>query len=246
MSILSAQVWASGVDVAPADFTAESCLRDICVGERIYNVQRNYREATVVGIEAAGTYALRFTDTNAIGGNWSREDLAVQRGCYSDLCVGSEVFNVTRDSRRAYIVGIQTQGKYVLRFQDTNAVGGNWDRSDLAIPRGCASDLCVGATIYNISRTYRQAQVVGIQNDGRYVLRFLDTNGTGGNWTRADLAIDRGCGAMFCVGQYALNAQRNYRQVQIVAIDINRKYVLKFLDTGAVGGNWTDSDLVRQ
>lgn len=223
-----------------------SCAADLCVGERVYNISREYREAVIVGIESAGTYVLRFSDTNGVGGNWSRSDLALQRGCAADLCVGVQVFNVSRESRRAQVVGIHQDGKYVLRFLDTNGVGGNWSRTDLAVDRGCSGDLCVGAVAYNISRDYRLVQVVGIQYDGRMVLRFQDTGGVGGNWSRSDLAIDRGCGNQFCVGQYALNNKRNYRQVQIVAIDVNRNYVLKFIDTGAVGGNWTDADLVRQ
>ena len=110
----------------------------------------------------------------------------------------------------------------------------------------CYRDLCVGARVYNIQRSYREAEIIGIESRGTYVLRFLDNNGVGGNWTRPDLAVSYGCGYNFCVGQYALNAQRNYRRVQVVAIDYSRRYVLKFLDNGGVGGNWTDADLVRQ
>jgi hypothetical protein len=166
--------------------------------------------------------------------------------CYRDLCVGTRVYNIQRSYREAEIVGIEHQGTYVLRFIDNGGVGGNWSREDLAVKQGCSGDLCVGTTIYNTQRNYRQAQIVGIQLGGKYVLRFLDNNGVGGNWDRADLAVMHGCGYNYCVGQYALNAQRNYRQVQVVAIQHDRRYVLRFLDNGGVGGNWTDSDLVRQ
>jgi hypothetical protein len=110
----------------------------------------------------------------------------------------------------------------------------------------CYRDLCVGTRVYNIQRSFREAEIVGIEHAGTYVLRFTDNGGVGGNWDRVDLAVMQGCGYNYCVGQYALNAQRNYRQVQIVAIQQDRRYVLRFLDNGGVGGNWTDSDLVRQ
>lgn len=166
--------------------------------------------------------------------------------CYRDLCVGTRVYNIQRSFREAEIVGIEYAGTYVLRFTDNGGVGGNWSREDLAVKQGCSGDLCVGTTVYNTQRSFRQAQIVGIQLGGKFVLRFLDNNGVGGNWDRADLAVAQGCGYNYCVGQYALNAQRNYRQVQIVAIQQDRRYVLRFLDNGGVGGNWTDSDLVRQ
>lgn len=222
-----------------------ACARDLCVGERVFNVVRS-REAIVVGIEFSGTYVLRFTDNGATGGGWPREDLALMRGCFRDLCVGSEIYNVARDSRRAQIAGIQSNGLFVLRFNDTGALGGNWPRSDLAVPYGCSADICVGHSAYNIARSSRQVTVVAVHENGLMVLRFMDTGAVGSNWPRSDLAVPRGCGQMFCVGQSALNASRNYRQVQIMAIDINRKYVLRFIDNGAIGSGWSDSDLVRQ
>ena len=110
---------------------------------------------------------------------------------------------------------------------------------------GCYLDLCVGERVINVTRNYREAIIEGIEARGTFVLRFLDTNGIGGNWDRTDLAVEHGCGRYFCVGDYARNIQRNYRQVQIIAIDYYGRYVLRFLDTNGVGGNWDDSDLVR-
>lgn len=166
-------------------------------------------------------------------------------GCYLDLCVGDRVINITRDSREVIIEAIEPQGTYLLRFLDTNGVGGNWSRSDLAVERGCSGDICVGTRAFNVSRDYREISVVAIDYFGRFVVRFFDTNGVGSGWNRSDLAVEQGCGQYFCVGNFARNIQRNYRQVQIVGIEFNGTYVLRFLDNNNVGGRWTDADLVR-
>lgn len=221
------------------------CQGDICLGDRAYNVTRDSREVEIAGFEAGGKFLLRFLDTGAVGGNWDRSDLALQRGCSSDLCVGDQGYNVTRDSRQVQVAGIQYDGKLVLRFLDTNAVGGGWDRSDIAIARGCTGYICVGARAYNVTRDSREVEVAAISVDGKMVLRFLDTNAVGGGWDNTDLALQQGCGATLCVGQMARNSSRDYRQVQVVGISYDRKYVLRFLDTNAVGGGWEDSDLVR-
>lgn len=166
-------------------------------------------------------------------------------GCYLDLCVGDRVINITRNSREVIIEAIEPQGTYLLRFLDTNGVGGNWSRSDLAVEHGCSGDICVGTRAFNVSRDYREVTVVAIDYSGRFVLRFFDNNGVGSGWSRSDLAVEQGCGRSFCVGEYARNIQRNYRQVQIVGIEFNGTYVLRFLDNNGVGGRWTDADLVR-
>lgn len=219
------------------------CLRDLCVGDSAFNVKREYRRVVVVGIEAQGTYLLRFLDNNGVGGGWSREDLAATRGCVRDICVGTRAYNISRDYRQVEVVGVQTNGLFVLRFLDNNGIGGNWDRADLALMQGCYNRTCVGDRAYNSARDYRAVEVVGIQYNGLFVLRFLDTNGIGGNWNESDLAIPRGCGRSFCVGQHAINVSRQNRRVQIVAIESRGTYVLRFLDNGGVGGGWSDSDL---
>lgn len=109
----------------------------------------------------------------------------------------------------------------------------------------CLYNICTGDTVFNIQRNYRKAVVVGIEARGTYVLRFLDTGGVGGNWGRYDLATTFGCGRQFCVGDLALNASKNYRRVRVIGIEYNGTYVLNFLDTKGVGGNWSDFDLVR-
>lgn len=170
---------------------------------------------------------------------------AYQGSCISDLCIGDTVINILRDYRKAQIVGIEPAGTFVLRFIDNGGVGGNWGRQDLATVRGCFQRVCVGDSIFNNKRDYRKAQIVGLQVNGLFVIQFMDTKGVGGNWALTDFAFPFGCGRLFCVGDLALNIPRNYRKVQVIGVDYNRTYVLRFLDTQGVGGNWSDSDLVR-
>lgn len=221
------------------------CIGDICVGDKVYNVSRDSRSATVVGVEQSGKFVLRFDDNNGVGGGWSRSDLAVSYGCYDDICVYQKVYNVTRDSRTATVVGIQSNGKFVLRFEDNFRVGAGWSRSDLALMDGCTYEhLCVGDKVYNVSRDSRLATVVGIQQNGKIVLRFEDTSGVGAGWDASDLAVPRGCYNGLCVGMDVYNTARNYRAATILAIQPNGKFVLRFNDNYGVGGGWDSSDLV--
>jgi len=175
---------ASAVAAAPADL---NCYREACVGDRAINVSRDYREVTILGIDNVGKFVLRFEDNGGVGGNWDRDDLALERGCSGDLCVGYPAINVTRDYRRVTVAALHTNGKFVLRFDDNNGVGGNWDRSDLAVAWGCVGNLCVNDTVYNKSNA-RQAAVAAIQVGNRMVLDY-GASGLGGNWEESDLVL---------------------------------------------------------
>ena len=108
-----------------------SCLYNLCTGDTVFNVERNYRKAMIVGIEPRGTYVLRFLDNNGIGGNWGRRDLATAFGCGRQFCVGDLAFNIPRNYRKVRVIGIEHNGTYVLHFLDTNGVGGRWGDFDL-------------------------------------------------------------------------------------------------------------------
>lgn len=221
-----------------------NCIGDVCMGDRFYNVQREFRLVTVVGLDrSTNTFSLRFEDNGGIGGGWGREVLAATTGCMQGLCVGQRFYNISRDFRIVSIVGLQQEGRFVLRFEDNGGIGGNWSTTDLAAMTGCSGDICVGATAYNISRDSRKVTVVGIQPDTRLILRFEDNGGVGGNWTRQDLALAKGCVGLVCVGDRLLNTQRGYRMVRVLAIDLYSRFVLQFEDNGTIGGNWTSNDL---
>lgn len=108
-------------------------------------------------------------------------------GCHLGACIGDRAVNLLRNYREVTIVGIEPTGRFILRFEDTGGVGGNWDRTHIALRCGCSQDLCVGDVVVNLRRDYRRAMIHAIEFGGQYVLRFLDTGGVGGNWNRWDL-----------------------------------------------------------
>lgn len=176
----------------------------------------------------------------------SASETAVNADCYRDVCVGDSAINISRENREVTVVGIDNFGKFVLRFVDNGGIGGNWDREDLALMRGCSGDLCVGYPAINVSREYRRVKIHAIQYDGKYVLRFDDNGGVGGNWDRRDLAVAWGCVGTLCVNDVVYNRTNN-REATIAAIQtgssgLQDRFVLSY-PTG-LGGNWDLNDLV--
>ncbi len=218
-----------------------SCLQDACVGDRFFNIQRDYREVEIVGFEN-GTYVLRFIDNGGQGGGWTRSDLAKMSGCSESICVGLQAFNVSRDYRKVSVAGIQTDGKFILRFLDNGGLGGGWSRLDLAMMTGCG-EMCVGDAGLVINKDYRRATVVGVQADRKILLRFEDNGGIGGGWSRSDIALFKGCVGQLCVGTTAYNIDKDFRVVKVIAVQPDNKLVLSFQDNGGIGGNWGPENL---
>ncbi len=110
----------------------------------------------------------------------------------------------------------------------------------------CYEDLCVGDRAINVARDYRAVTIIAIDSYGKFVLRFDDTGGTGGNWDRFDLAVAWGCGGDLCVNDTVYNVPRG-RRATIIALERTAsgtdKFVLRFADTGGVGGGWDTFDL---
>ena len=114
--------------------------------------------------------------------------------CGTDFCVGDEVLNIDRSNASARVLAVTADGKYVLQFLSgelAGQLGANWSGSALAKKSGCTADLCVGSYVFVLARL-SFATVVGIQTDGRYVLRF-DTGElagqTGAKWSALDLTV---------------------------------------------------------
>lgn len=168
------------------------------IGQQAYNVARDSALVTVIGIEQNGTYVIQFDDgalAGQTGNNWSASDLAVLFGCGNGgQCVGQTAYNVSRDSAQVQIIGVQSDGRYVISFEDganAGGRGGNWDDSDLARNQGCGPSFCVGEQAINISRNNARVEIVGIESNGTYVIYFEDganAGGRGGNWSDSDLA----------------------------------------------------------
>jgi hypothetical protein len=168
--------------------------------------------------------------------------------CHLDLCVGDRLVNISRSYRIVKIVGIEAAGKYVVQFEDTGGIGGNWDREDLAVMQGCTGDLCVGYPALNVSRSYRRVKIYALEwRTGKFILRFDDSGGIGGNWDRSDLAVAWGCVGTVCVNDTVYNT-KNARQAVVAAVQVDAKTGIAdqlVLDYGAsgLGGKWNESDL---
>lgn len=117
------------------------CSADLCIGDVVLNINRDYVRTQIVAIEYNGNYVLRFLEgplAGKTGGNWSRIELAVMQGCNYDLCVGNRVYNLPRQAY-AIVAGIQYNGLYALEFTSGPLFGrrgGNWSRADLEIVNG--------------------------------------------------------------------------------------------------------------
>lgn len=243
---------ASGGNWGPGDLAAtKGCSADLCVGNTVYPTDnaRAWTSAIVVGIEPSGNYILEFNSDLGVGGGWSRSSLAVIKGCSSEVCVGSNVYTI--DSDRAWtpasVIAIDPQGLLVLKFTADNAIGGNWSRTSLALTEGCAEELCVGDKVIptEVVRVGSIAEIVAIDANGQYVLKFDEDAAVGGQWTRNLLAKASGCSASgVCVGQsvVAASGAREGTSARIIGFDSAEKFILKFDVDGAVGAGWTRND----
>lgn len=174
--------------------------------------------------------------------------------CMGDVCANEQMINIQRDSALVTVLGFQTNGSLLLRF-DTGSLAGQlgsgWSRSDLAKMSGCNGVGCAGEIVLNTARDSVSARIIGLQIDGAVVLEFLEgslAGQRGANWTSSDLARTQGCLKDLCVGQRAINIARSNAEVTIVGIQqSNQSYVLRF-ETGSLagqkGGNWSRDDLV--
>ena len=231
---------------------------DLRVGDIALLTERENVKVEVINIERNGKYALKFLEGSLrgrIGGGWDRSVLARTEGCGEDFCIGDRALNTAKESVEVEIVGIQEGSKYVLKYLSGslyNRVGQNWTVKDLAEMEGCTnSGLCIGDQAYNIEKDSTRVQIIGIAQDDKLVLKFLEGslyNRVGGGWTADDLATTTICGLNFCPGDEVYHISRSYQRVEIMAVDTQGRYVIKFLEgslTNRVGGKWSDSDFAE-
>lgn len=137
----------------------------------------NNRYVTVAGVSYSGSYAVRSTDGwNTITNNLRREALAVTNGCNLDLCVNDSVIDVTM-AKYVKVAALEFDDRFVTKSIDGwNTLLSNVDRRNLAETKGCIggyyAQICVGNTVIN--RMNRYMTVVGVQVDGRVVLKSTD------------------------------------------------------------------------
>lgn len=171
----------------------------ICLGDIVINISRENVRAKVVSVQGDGRFVLEFLDgalQGKTGNGWEAKDLARMNGCSDSLCVGDRVINTDRENATVEIAALQADGRYVLRFTEgslAGKLGSNWEKKNLAVTKGCLNELfCVGTRAMNIERNNTRVEIVGIQENGKLVLKFLDGSlqgKLGSNWDVNSLAI---------------------------------------------------------
>lgn len=160
----------------PGPQTGYDARRLINNGESVI-LNNTARYVTVMGVSFNGLYAVRSTDGwNTISNNIRREELSVTNGCNLNLCVNDSVIN-TQTARYVTVVGLSYDDKFVTKSTDGwNTLVSRNDRTLLAETKGCISSryaqICVGNQVINQQNRY--STVVGVQLDGRVVLKSSD------------------------------------------------------------------------
>ena len=126
--------WASS-NLTKADGSGNSC--GYSVGDHVYVVggARDGTKAKIIAIQSPGKFMLQFDSDGAIGDSWSADNIARTSGCArGGLCVGQSVYALSggRQDTTARIVGIQSNGDYVLQFDSDEAIGASWQSSNVA------------------------------------------------------------------------------------------------------------------
>ncbi len=143
-------------------------------GETVIYANRYFR---VLGVSFDGRFALQSMDGyNTISNNIPREQLSVTNGCNLGICV-SETTIQTTSARYARVVALSFNDQFVTQSMDGyNVLSSNVDRRQIAETKGCVSSsyaqVCVGNQV--IDQFNRYMTVVGVQLDGRVVLRSTD------------------------------------------------------------------------
>lgn len=166
--------------------------RPLQVNESVIYANRFY---VVAGISFNGLYTLRSTDGwNTISSNIGRENLSVVNGCDQNICTTESVIN-TNSQRYVKVIGISFNSNFVTQSTDGwNTIESNVERLRLAKTEGCVYgryvQICVGNQVINSYNRYMD--VIGIQLDGKVVLRSTDGwNTISANVDPSSLAVTR-------------------------------------------------------
>lgn len=112
------------------------CERSICTGETVLNKSHDWMDVVVVAIEQSGKFVILYPTGRYAGqmaGTWSYDYLNRKTGCFDNICVGDNVFNLT-NQKRAKVVGLSHENKFTLEYADGELKGkrgGEWTRNTL-------------------------------------------------------------------------------------------------------------------
>ncbi len=169
----------------------------------------------------------------------------------SKVKVGDVVLDISDGSnpKKGVVAAIQGENSFIVKHS-SGSIASNLERRKLALTNGCSSRLCVGETVYNVTRDVNVV-IAGIMLNGDYVVSFTYgelAGKSGSDWKDIELAKLSGCGEEgICVGDKMINTARN-ATVVIRGIQTNKKYYVEFTSgelRGQKGPGWASDYLVK-
>lgn len=165
---------ASILTVSPAQ-AAPDCYGEICAGDRVFDVDSNYKEGIVTSINASGNALIQSTS----GESWNEAAsyLAVSKPglCVGQYCMGDTVYDVDSDYKKATIIG--RKGNSLLI--DYGWWGGKAMETvgylGLAKAGLCVQDICVGDQVLDRDTRPGDGVVLAIKANeagGYYVIQY--------------------------------------------------------------------------
>ncbi len=165
--------------------------RTLAIGEYIYDL--NLKARGIVLNRSNDVYTVKYTSGSQNGRELraARASLAVLSGCFLDVCVGNNVYSVAYNGQAilSRVHGISLRGEYILEYRDyqnRHTLSLDWQRANLAIPSGCVNGFCVGHVMRNRHYDNVRVEVIAIQQNGKFIIKFLEGSYRGSlspNWT---------------------------------------------------------------
>ena len=219
----------------PGLASAQSPGGPLQIGQEVIAVD-SVKTVTIVAIEQSGQYVVRDQFGNTYV-NIDISDLAVEYGCYGNLCVGQTVIAVD-SAKSVTVVAIQFNGSLVVRDMFGNTYA-NINAGDLAVEYGCYGSLCTGQAVIAVD-SVKSVVIVALQSSGLLVVRD-EFNNIYANISSSDLAVEYGCIGSLCTGERVV-ALDSGKAVTIVAVEQSGLLVVRD-DFGNTYANISASDL---
>ncbi len=142
--------------------SAIACIEDICRGDLVIpeNYSTGLAEVTEVGTRDGQITVQRSDSLNAE--SYSVSEIAITKGCYSDVCMDQKVIPDTYSRGFAFVEGIN---KYRRTFTVKVNLSRDYHRNkhrELAFTRGCLNGFCTGDQVvpFNYGRGFAIVQAI--------------------------------------------------------------------------------------
>ncbi len=194
-----------------ASTQAGTCISEICIGETYLNALKNYSEVKVEAIAKDSTlYISNKTRPSEIikfkGGPFDLVKASEKQDSFKGIHLGQKVALIDRKEKRVYLrklVGVSRDQYPIVDLLDENSEFGG----DIALGEGCdtSKKKCIGQKFF-INGMGSLGRIVGIQNDGRFVIE--DVNNSENFWWDVDASSLHRAG---CPGGICSENSFNYK-----------------------------------